>query len=708
MDDATKRKIRRLAITGRWRAVRSELGQYLEQNPQDEEAKSEWLRFEKGQPMVLTLSAEERRKAAAQEAEKNLRQLMRQYPEDRVKLLNLSELKSILESIEEQHSVLVKSRHQVSPGTRQYIDTVKARKRAFVWRAMKTQLKYGGIILSLLAVAIVIWTGLRESAYDKLQDLKAALEAPAYDELTQKLKAADQPLNHFFCPNLSTYVARAQQWIDEHDELLNDLENKLARLESGAVKLSSLSTAEILNIESGIDRSQRGREQLLKRWQEICRKEYSALEKKKSEILQAIDAPLPPLPQWSGDVETDINNVAAYKTSLINMSLETQAAIKLYKVKSGAVERLNERIAHTDVLLREMHQIRAVLKTLGTSRSYKSFRENIARLTIKYYTPAQQLADIKQHLPEEENVAYRMVDPHGNFTAEHLMAAHAIFVNSAPSFPPEFPATPQVLIIPEDILTAPSLLNKIYTLKTPEGETWYSTIRPERDESGFTTYRRSIVDPKFTLDDNRREFQDGSAYQLGEIDATHLLRDLKIERNDFFITVNLPSMLTAVLNYKEGKHPALAQASVYRCLLLITDAHPHTMLNGVRFSPTLRKHSASFHALLKRLDIDLKPGCWLSPSPQVERAEKAFREWFRTHAGCDYRAEMAQNFMAAYYKRPQFCGYLDEHGKVKIFIKLKAGEKLWYVSQDGIKCSSSIEEIETGRPLSPLFKVKNN
>lgn len=706
MDEATKRYLRRLALAGRWDDVRSCLRQLMEETPADAEATAEWERLERGKPMLLTLSATERREYAARDAKSALQWLMDDHPIADLRLLGKEELNELLSKFEQHERTMQQARYTLSEDERHYKKVARARIREFTKRSSLKLFIHSAIIGCSIATICSVLVALNNSAYKDYNDLTSALESPVYENIAEKIREADNRLNRFFCPEIADSIQSAERWIKTREKQYSELDATITQLERRKKKLAALTPSEIWAIESGIDQSPLGREQLLKRWQDVCLREYNELATQKASILQQIESPLPSMPDFSGDYADDCKALEAYKLRLYEKLRETQAAIKLYQMVSDAPARIHQRIDAVDTIINEIRQLKSNIEKLSDIRNYEAYCRLIQQLEIRDYKPKQYLTNVKQHLPTEETVAYHMAAPHGQYSPELLLAARDILVHKKASFPAAFPAEGNILSIPDDILTAPSLLYKVYTLKLSEKETWYSTIQPVLDQTNFITYRRSSVDPRFTPENNYREFQNDDTYSLGEIDATELLPDLNIERNTFFVQSNIPQLLTNVLNYKEGKHPALAQACIYLCLLRVTDAHPHPLLNGVRFSPTLKAHSESFIALIKRRKIDLKPGCWLSTDAAIERAEQDFAEWFRTNRGHDYTTEMAQNFIKAFYVTPDFCGYIDENRKPRMFEPAEEDEKLWYVSEQGIKSTATAGDFASALPLSPLFKEK--
>ena len=706
MNANIQRILRRMALAERWDDVRSCLSDYIEENPQDLEAKEELYRLNHGEPMRLTLSAAERREAAAHDARKALDWLMDDHPEEKLRMMSKDELSNSLSAFEHHAAILKRCGVELSEQYIRYLRLLKKRIRELGGRKRKRILLQGGLVASALTLVVSVCVALNNNAQSRYEQLMQAMEHPSVDNVETALHSADSALYRYFCPELENAGANAQNWLRGVAKHYHKIDSLLSHFESGKKKVSDLSPSALAELEAEIDASHRGREQLRSRWHDVCRLQYNELVAHKTEIQHELEKPLPVSPELTGNAGEDIKLLTAHKEALLKRLAETDATIRLYGISSDMPASINEALDDNRMLLRDIKQLQQFFTRISACRSYKSYRKILEETDFAVYAPAQRLLTIKAHLPSEEEMMVHVSAPEGDISAEQLSAATAVFLNGASSFTQQLPASPEVLQIAEDLFTAPSYRHKVYTLKVSDSVTWYSTIQPQLDKTNFITYRRSTIDPAYTPEDTYREFQNDDTYELGEIDASTLPIDLDIERNTLFIQKNIPDLLTKVLNYPEGKHPALAQAYIYWVLLKLTNAHPHPLLSGVRFSPTLKAHSASFAELLKRHRLNLVPGCWLSTAADVRRAETAFAEWFKTHRGHDYRAEMADNFLAAYAATARFCGYVNAAGKMHLCRERKDGEPLWYVSADGVRYFTEDEAPSDALPLSPLFAAE--
>ncbi len=702
MDEQIQRYLKRVALAGRMDEQRSLLAEYIENNPQDIEAKAEMQRLQNGQTMRLMLPAAERRKANAEDALNALEWMMDDHPQSSLKLCNKDELEQLLDELEHHQQTLKKAGEALPESAKQYKNTLKSRLGALNGRASRKMAKRIIIAVSAVTAISAIWYSMDYRAQARHRDLKEALASPIYENVLESMRAAESNINRFFCSELSATIDQATQWLHQQEKQYKKLDTALSQLESRKKTLTALSPAEILELENGIDQAQRGRNTLMKRWQSVCKREYAELRAHKAAILQQLEQPLPLPPELSGDFQTDADNLKAHEETLRHRLKEMTAVISLYDISTHICEPVQAEIDRTARTIQAIKQLRYQLSKLPECRSYAAYCCAVKQLNCTQYPQANTLLQVQKLLPTLENATYHFSAPAGDISADLLLAAEQVLVHGAPSFSQKFPANQTVLQLPADLFTAPSYNDKVYVLKVSDTETWYSTVRPEIDKTNFISFRRSSVDPRFSPENNYMEFQNDDTYRLTEIDATNLLRDLKLEHNSFFISQNIPQLLTRVLNYQEGKHPALAQAYLYLCLLKITDAHPYPLLSGVRFSPTLKAHAASFIELLRRSKINLRPGCWLSTDATVARAEQAFADWFRANRGHDYAAEMAENFRKTYSASAVFCGYINENHRPVLFKTPKKGAAVLYVSVAGLT-----QDETQALPLSPIFTDKN-
>ena len=147
----------------------------------------------------------------------------------------------------------------------------------------------------------------------------------------------------------------------------------------------------------------------------------------------------------------------------------------------------------------------------------------------------------------------------------------------------------------------------------------------------------------------------------------------------------------------------LAQAYVYHTLMELVENNQEPLRTGIITSASMKEDFDSFNKVLKKSGISLVSGCWLNNSPQVEKAEQLFSEWFKTHRGKNYADEAAHGFTKRFAVQSQFCGYVNESGNLVPCQRIKnKPSQFWYTDKEGILRSSS-GKLEGAMPFSPVF-----
>lgn len=701
MNEQIQRHLKRLALSERWDDLRVLLEEYVAENPNDPEANNELRRLNNGEPLRLMLSATEKKQAIANDAAKALSWLLDDHPLEELRHCNIEELRHIYSIFEQNERNIRNDKRQLSDNELLYKRTVKRRIKELSTRLRRKHT--GKIILILGLCALIGGTryAMKSRALEDCRQLTEALATPSYKKLIDAKHAANTKINLFFCPEIAFLLLDADKWIAQQENNFKEIDTLLTQIENREKSIIDFSPKELFYIETLITNCQIDRDSLSARWQDLCHRDYSEMQAHRDKIKRQIEQSLPTRPELTGNIQHDLPLVEEYISILKTRLNEAKNALRLYNISSDTASTVEKEIERYSLTIYSIKQVQTRLAQLKECRSYGAYCDVINKLNSADYDKFQPFLTIKEHLYPIQNITNEILARKAGCSTALFLAAKDVILNGAPSFPQAFPADISILSIPEDLFTAPSYQYKVYVLELSKDKKWYSTIKPELHPSNFITFRRSTIDPNFTPEDNYIEFQNDDTYQLSEIDATRLIRDLDIERNYFFVRKNIPILLTQVLNYPQGKHPALAQAYIYRCLLQLTESHPYPILTGVRFSPTLKKHAESFSRILKHHKITLTPGCWLSDDPAIIKAEAAFAEWFKTNKGHDYAAEMAENFKKNYSKTAVYCGYIDTEGSPFFIKTIEGGEQLYYISADGL-CT----EQDKALPLSPIFIMR--
>lgn len=699
------RELRRLALAERWDDVKVLLMARLDQNPADTAAKAELQRLVEGRPLRITLSAAERLAADADDAEQALSLLQRMHPVDSLKNLPRQELKQLLQQIKPKEAIISKAKRTCSAAQQAYVAEIKKRLRKFSSAYTRKFIRRSALVMLCIGTIIGARMYLKQRAEQAAAALSAAIQQKNLHELKRAKQEADTKINRFFCPEITESLAAAQDWENAILIEFKKLREIVAELETGKRHYAGLTASELQQIDRRVHQLVIGKDDLLPKWQKLYKQETLRLEALKKQLVSQLEASMPQQPVFCGEPDADEAALTQYIQALRLKETEARKLITEYAADTKLLPPIQQAQASARQIKEEIQQMRKLLPALPTFTQYEDYYRCWQQFCPQQYPAAIRLAAAKTILPQPEDIKYHVQDPTGNYTAQLIKAAEACLVHGQSSFTAAYPATQEQIHIPQDLFTAPSYLYKIYILKKQDGTTWYSTIEPVVDSSNFIIFTRSSIDPHFSPEHNKAELRNDGSVTLSYTDSSHLLPKLNIQKEDFFLNANLPRLLTDTLNLRQGSHPALAQAYIYQCLMRLIAKHPYELLNGIKFSPTLRQHAASFKALVQKHKIELYPGCWLHQTEKMRAAEHDFAEWFRKRRGHDYRAEMARNFLATFHVQAQYCGFVGDNGQPVFCRPIPPDCTLWYVTAEGITGSRE-HSLPGVLPYSPIFLEK--
>lgn len=704
-----ERELRRLAIAGRWDDVRELLQARVAYDATDTEAKEELSRLERGLPLKAMMNAAERRAAAAQDATRALTDFMAQLPFAELKKLSKSELPEVSQAWDALSNTYLRYHKKLTPEMTAYGREIKSRRKKYRGFMLNKATKIACIAATAMVLGIGVNYFLKADAERECEAFSAALQ---HQDLTQVLELKDKVnsgLNHFYCPELQSLLHRADMWIFSLQTEYRSVETDIRRIEKGLISVADMGLQGQVELEARIQALRLGKDELNQRWKALCQKERHALAQQKERVLQAVHAPLPTQPEHTGAPRQDYDAFNRYSALLEKRLLEATLANKAYHISQSALGNIEKACRQARQLCSDTNDFKRITDKLKKCRNYDEFLELINGFSPELYNPALELASIKNELPTAEDIAHRIMDPDGAFSRELLAAARKTLVEGAPTFSQAYPATNDQVVLMEDMFTAPSLRNKVYGIILPDGNMWFSTKKPYVDKTNFLIFQRSSIDPNYSVMDNRVELQNDGSIKLTEYDATGIMKIGDFEKNNFFNHAHLTRLLTATLNYEDRKTPALAQAYIYYTLIRLAHEHRHMLLSGARFSPSLKAHADSFSHLLKKQNITLEPGCWLSASAEVKAAEKAFEAWFREHRGANYEQEAAAHFRERFDASSRYAGYINAHGEFVARKSTRDADYLWFISDDGLARTPAQEpDFSPAHKWSPVFTENRN
>lgn len=706
-----ERELRRLAIAGRWDDVRHLLQARLEHDATDTEAKAELERLEQGLPLKAMMNAAERRAAATQDAARAITDFMEQRPLSELKKLSKAELPEVSRAWEELSDAYLRYHRKLTPEMLVYHNALKSRRKRYRGIAIGKAAKISIITVAVAAFGFGVNHFLKTGARQECEAFATALSSgdlPKVLELKDKVNSA---INNHYCPELQTLQSRADMWLFELQAEHRSVAADISRIEKGLISIADMGLKGQMELESRIKALSIGQEEQYRRWQALCQKEHHALAQQKERVLQSVHAPLPTPPKCTGEIQQDEAAFAQHCSLLEKRFEEATLANQAYRISQSSLGSIEQAYQQAQQYCRDIRDYKRTVDKLKKCRHYDEYSELINSFSAQLYPPALELAALKRELPSKEDIVHRLMDPEGAFSRELLAAARKTLVEGAPTFTPGYPATNEQVVLMEDLFTAPSLHKKVYGIILPDGKMWFSIKKPYVDKTNFLVFQRSSIDPNFSVEDNRIEIQNDGRSKLVEYDATGIMKIGNFEKNTFFNTAHLATLLTAALNYTDKKTPALAQAYVYYTLLRLANEHRHLLLSGARFSPSMKAHAADFAKLLKQQSITLEPGCWLSGDAKIKAAENAFANWFRNNRGCNYAQEAADNFRVRFDVSAPFVGYIDANGKYIARKSHLSADFLWFVTSQGMaRTPAQSPDFTNAGKWSPVFieNRKNN
>ncbi len=699
--------LRRLALAGRWDEVRTLLEERLARDPHDAEARAELERLRQGVPLRAAESALVRKRREEQEMQEELT----------AELALFSKTPDMLSGWE---TPLLTRRHKRIARIRSTLGKrlpAELRAEAAVYfralsseraqRNRKRRLLVGaaiGLPLLLLAGAATALP-LHHRAQQAEESLRHALQARDMGRVEKALHRASSGTNRLFNRELTELIHQAENWQARCERRQAELQELLAELETGKTQLSALPLVRRAELNHTLNALPDGAHELRERWQHLCRREARALARQREEVLQRFRQPLPPMPELRGIPEEDDERLLMQLNHIRPLSEEWKAARELFSADEALGRPLLARRAKLEQLRADIAHLRHTVTLLPIARNYAQYCKALENYSPQLYPPTLRLAAIRALLPEEDKLRDHMQDHGRQLPPGMAEAARKALLHGGPSFPPAFPANARQVQVMEDLFTDTALQKALYELSAPTLPSFIVETRPEVRESSVS-FSPSPLTPGYSLDVPRRiTWHNPQGVFIRRLDATPLLRDTGINREEFFSKGNLPALLDALLRVRHQECPELARAYVFKRLLEVIRAHEWPTMLGIAYAPTLRADARAFATFTRELGIPLEAGCWLKNSPETERAEEFCATWFQERRHRQYAQEIARNFASLVQVHPRYIGYVGESGEPRLYRELPEGTLLWYVGEGGLTTTPMGAELESPALYSPIFIV---
>ncbi len=699
--------LRHLALAGRWQEVRELLEKRLARNPEDAEARSELERLRQGLPLRATESALARQRREEQEMQEELAAELALY-------------RSNPAMVEEWDAALLTRRRKrvrsilATLGNRLPDEEAREAKAYLatlteLWannRTRKRRFRFLVLGLPLLALAAAAaFTTLHHQASRAERALREALTARDPARVAHSLALADSGVNRLINAEMPELIRQARLWQERLQRQEAELREALAALETGQERISTLPLPRRAALESALRTLPTAMDELRQRWKRLCKKEEQALAAQREELRQHFLAPLPALPEFSGNPAEDDTRLKQQQQELRQLEREWEAARSLFNLPQTDGEALQARLRQLRELREEVNALRRCIALLPSARTYAQYRRHMEQLSPQHYPPALQLTAIRDRLPDEAHLRDLMQNHGHQLPPGMLEAARHALLDGGPSFPPAFPANAQQVQHMEDLFTYTGLHKVLHEMSAPTLPSVIVEELPEVSEQSVS-FTPSPLSPGYSLDTPRRiTWLNPQGVFIRRIDATPLLRESGITREDFFSRGNLPRLLCALLRVEHAECPELARAFVFKRLLDVMRDHEWPTMFGLAYAPTLRADIRSFNELIRELGLTLEAGCWLQDRAGTAQAEERLDQWFRERRHRQYAQEIARNFAALVQVHPRYVGFIRPDGGPQLFRQLPEGTLLWYLTREGLSTTPQGELPEAPIPFSPVFVV---
>ncbi len=707
--DSFSRRLHSLAHSAQWDELRALLRERLEQQPDDEEARSELNRLEHGLPLRVLESALERQRRLAKEMREELAAELALHrnnpalpaewdaPLLRKRIRRISSIRTVLGS---------QLPDELRPAAEDYLTTLNHELRCRMRR--QTRLRALLLLPVLLGLAAATALSFRQRAVQLDESLTDALAADDVLAVEHAANVADSGINRLVHPQLAEHIEQARSWLKRVRREQARVEPLIAALESGRGSVADLPQARRAEIENGLRRLPRNAQELRARWQRLCDRERDELKRQLEAVRLHYAAPLPPLPPPGGNLREDDRLLRQQQTRLEQKLRDFAEAQQAYALPDSLMEPTRKRLPELAQRLEDVGNMRRTAAALPAARSYSQYRSILAQNKPQRYEPALQMLEILDRLPTEEELRDQMQDKNRKLPPGMLEAARRALLEGGPTFTPTFHANALQVSLMEDLFTSRSLRTPLYELSSEGREYWLTESQPVLGPDGIR-FTPSAFDSKLTTESPRLIVWENTQHAyIRRIDTVALMQRLNITRERFFRDTNLPALLDSLMQPCAPTCPALARAYIYKRLSMVMQAHEWPRMLGLPYAPTLRADLGSFAELERQLGFALEPGCWLLPSPERDAAEKAFARWFREREGRSYAGEIRSNFGKLVGLHPRFVGYIDENAAVRLCQPVEEGKLLWYISNGGVTTTPLGQELEAPALLSPLFIIEKD
>ncbi len=561
--------------------------------------------------------------------------------------------------------------------------------------------------LSIITLGFILFI-LDNKANLAQANLERAFASHNPDLIEAELERASQGISPYINPSLRRAIKDSQAHLDKlladqttADALLTSLKDKTRSWES-------LSFADMrLLSSSSFQHTAEGRA-ILRKWDKLAKKRKAQNISMRSETLQRVMRPLPAKSELNGNLAENLEAVRDEMEKLAKRQEEFQLLQRIHKLDHQHMARIRNRLQHLRFLSRDISTLIELEESLAEVENYEEFTLKLRSYQAHSYKLGKSVSALASKLPRESKLSDFIGLHQAKLTAEELQSLQLQLSGKSPSFNVHQPANMIQVNIMENIFQSRPLHSSYYLLYNPETkETWLITSEPTLTDDKKLKLELDPLDPRNQSGTPETLLiQPHPHMQLKTLHFTHALKDLAMNREDFFITTNLVKSLENVLSYKTGSISSLYKAYLYHTLAKMVMAHSNPMQVGLPFSQQLRKDIASLNELEKQTGIQLCDTTWLGGTEKHRRAEELYSRWFSERVGRNYLGEMSLMLRHYIHNSPEFVGFITSSGDPFFFTDVTAQDRLWFIDAHDMQLKvGDSDALSEAHSFSPLFRA---
>ncbi len=541
------------------------------------------------------------------------------------------------------------------------------------------------------------------------ENLSRAISTNNPQLVAEEVKRAKQGLNSYINPSLRRAIREAQAYVDSQQHMLNQSCSLLQAIEGGSRTWESLGAEEIRLIHTPSFQHTPEGLAVLRRWRQLIEQRKAQKITLRSDSLRAIMKALPPHATLSRNPTESLLAVQE-ETELLRERLDEFLLLqRIHQLDHRHANRIRARLQELRLLKREINALIDMDQQLLKAEEYEDFLLRLRCYQANSYPLGISTAELSSQLPRENMLRGIIGLGRVRLNPSELQSLKAILEGKAPTFTHQHPANMLQVSLMESIFQSRPLHQRYYRLSNPAlGETWLIQTKPKLNEKNQLEVTLDELDARSQAGHSGTLLiQPSPQLRLEELSYAHVIKELKLTREDFFLTSNLAKTLEQLLSYKSGSISSLYKARIFKTLVQVITTHSKPLQVGLPLSPLLRRDIESFTALEGQAGITLSDTSWLNSDPKHQRAEKLFDQWFSERVGRQYLMEMSRMLRLYLHHEPEYIGYITSSGTAHFHHKVAQTDHLWFIGAQDMQLKvGGLDALAEAHPFSPIFRTE--